>query len=100
MLLAFNGLGWGQDKPEATRTPDLAAPILLTAVGKPIIAEDGHAAPMMCDIDGDGKLDMLVGQMKEGRLRVYRNVGTHIRPEFSEVKDLQAGGKRLSLPAG
>ncbi|MCP4453131.1 MAG: hypothetical protein GY809_16845, partial [Planctomycetes bacterium] len=34
-------------------TQDLAEPIRILSVGKPIDTEVGHAAPFMCDYDGD-----------------------------------------------
>src|SRR5437016_5228905 len=41
---------------------ELLPPVRLEAAGKPIDTDVGHAAPFVCDIDGDGKLDLLVGQ--------------------------------------
>lgn len=66
IFLAAAGAGFAQDKPDEKRAPDLAAPVRLTAGGKPILAEGGMASPFMDDIDGDGRLDLLVGDSGGG----------------------------------
>ena len=40
---------------------ELAKPVRLEAAGKPIDTEIGHAAPFVCDFDGDALKDLLVG---------------------------------------
>ena len=51
----------------------LSKPRLVRAEGEPIDVDTGHAAPLMRDWDGDGTLDLLVGQFGSGRLRIYPN---------------------------
>ena len=60
---------------------DLAPPVRIEAAGKPIDTDVGHAAPFVCDFDGDGVQDLLVGQFGEGILRIYRNEGTNAKPK-------------------
>jgi hypothetical protein len=64
--------------------PPLAAPI---GFKRPERILDGSVYgrlyPALGDIDGDGKLDLLVGTWR-GRLLVYRNSGTNARPMYGK----------------
>lgn len=82
------------------RSDELLPPVRMEAAGKPIDTDVGHAAPFVGDFDGDGKLDLLVGQFGEGSLSVYRNIGTNERPEFAAAETFMAGGKEGRVPAG
>jgi hypothetical protein len=42
------------------------------------------AAPQLYDVDGDNKLDLLIGE-QDGRVRYYHNTGTTAAPVFSFV---------------
>ncbi|SMC94083.1 FG-GAP and VCBS repeat-containing protein [Pedobacter africanus] len=76
----------------------LAPGFKIEANGKPIAADIGHAAPFMIDFDGDGRKDLVMGEFKEGKARVYLNVGTDKAPQFKDFSYLQAGGKDASVP--
>src|SRR5215470_3425947 len=67
--------GKSKAKPPAILSPELKPGVRLEADGKPIDTNIGHAAPHLADIDGDGKLDLLVGQFGDGILWIYRNIG-------------------------
>jgi hypothetical protein len=43
----------------------------------------GRLYPAFADIDGDGKIDMVVGTW-DARLLVYRNTGTNVRPVYTK----------------
>jgi len=79
--------------------PELAPPITITAGGKPIDVEVGHAAPCVADLKGDGKPCLLVGQFGGGKLRVYANLGTKGKRRFDKFEWFQAGDKLGTVPA-
>ena len=58
------------------------------------------AAPFAYDHDGDGDLDLLVGQFNQGKLRIYRNTGTNEKPAYEGFKFFEAGGAEATVPAG
>lgn len=55
----------------------------------------GWAAPCLADVDRDGKPDLLVGQFKEGKIRVYKGLGDM---KFSAGEWLKAGGEVAEVP--
>ena len=75
-------------------------PFKVEAGGKPIDVDIGHAAPLMVDFDGDGIKDLLVGQFGEGKLRIYRNVGTKTEPKFDNFAWFKAGFADGKVPSG
>ena len=75
---------------------DLAAPVRIEAAGAAIDTETGHAAPFVCDFDGDGIQDLLVGQFGGGQLKIYRNEGTNTQPKLAAGTEFTGG----TVPAG
>src|SRR5262245_47374550 len=101
VLLPAVGLTSSQQAKESPISKELLPPVKIHAGGQPIDVErSGHAAPFVGDFDGDGKLDLLVGQFHEGKLRIYRNVGTNQKPKFDGFTWFEAGGKIASVPVG
>ena len=88
-------LGWA---PPAS--DELAPPVRITAGGKPINVDIGHAAPFFADIEGRGVKDLLVGQFGDGKLRIYRNVGTNTEPKFDKFTWFLDGQDSGKVPAG
>ena len=92
--------------PPATQTiiadlsPELQQPFRVMAGEQPIDVEVGHAAPFLADVDGDGVKDLLVGQFGEGKLRIYKNIGTKIEPKFDKFTWFKAGAEVGKVPAG
>lgn len=80
---------------------ELAEPVRLEAAGKPIdAAEIGHAAPFVCDFNGDGLKDLLVGQFKDGMLWIYRNKGTNSEPKLAAGVKFKEGKEDGRVPSG
>lgn len=88
--------------PALAEDPPTFEPPFRVSTGNQWIDVDvGHAAPLRLDWDGDGKDDLLVGQFGEGKLRIYRNVGTQTQPKFDEDFALFQTRKGLgSIPSG
>jgi hypothetical protein len=81
-------------------SPDLAQPVRLEAAGKPIDTEIGHAAPFVCDFDGDKVKDLLVGQFGKGILWIYRNEGTNSQPKLAAGVKFKQGTEDGRVPSG
>jgi hypothetical protein len=80
---------------------DLAPPVKIQAGNKPIdVKEVGHAAPFVADLDGDGLKDLLVGQFRDGRLRIFRNLGTKAQPRFDRFTWFMDGAEDGRVPYG
>ena len=81
-------------------SPDLAQPVRLEAAGKPIDTDIGHAAPFVCDFDGDGIKDLLVGQFGQGILWIYHNEGTNSQPKLAAGVKFKQGTEDGRVPYG
>jgi hypothetical protein len=84
----------------ASLSEELKSPVRLEAAGKPIDTELGHAAPFVCDFDGDGLKDLLVGQFGDGLLRIYRNEGTNSEPKLAAGVKFKEGKEDGRVPSG
>src|SRR5260370_22790529 len=84
------------------RGQELAKPVRLEAGGQPInIGGVGHSAPFLADLDGDGKLHLLIGTFSAGQLRIYRNLTTNKAPKLDAKYDEFLHGKTHgTVPAG
>ena len=76
--------GLAADGPKGDR---LATPVQVEVDGKPLVSEHGGVFPFVGDFYGDGRLALLLGygggdMCDQGRLLVYRNVGTKVNPRL------------------
>jgi FG-GAP repeat len=100
LAAAASCVGLGLRAPAAAGdAADLAPPFAVTVDGVPIdLTADSKAKsfwagvdsfPWLGDFDGDGKLDLLVGQHGRGKsidghLRIYRNLGGKGEPRLAK----------------
>ncbi len=85
---------------DAVLGDELAPPVRLEADGRVIDTETGHAAPFVCDFDGDGTQDLLVGQFGQGLLTIYRNEGTNAEPKLAAGVKFKDGAEDGTVPSG
>lgn len=93
-------VGLAASAAAAAFSDELAEPVRIEAGGKPIDTEIGHAAPFVCDFDGDGVQDLLVGQFGNGQLWIFRNEGTNAQPKLAAGVKFKEGGKDGTVPCG
>ena len=80
---------------------ELAKPYQLLAGDKPIdIGGIGYAAPFVGDFDMDGRRDLLIGQFRDGKMRIFLNAGTDEQPKFGEYVWFQDGAETGRVPTG
>jgi hypothetical protein len=96
LILALGLIPAGSAAPSS----ELAAPVRIEAAGKPIDTEIGHAAPFVCDFDGDGLKDLLVGQFGQGLLWIYINEGTNTKPKLTSGVKFKEGKEDGRVPSG
>ena len=80
---------------------EFAEPVRIEAGGKPIDTGNiGHAAPFVCDFDGDGVQDLLVGEFSDGCLWIYHNEGSNMDPKLAEGVKFKDGKPDGTVPYG
>ena len=76
--------------------PRFHPPVRLKADGVPIRVESpGYAAPCLADVDGDGQMDLLVGQFSKGKIHFFKGLGGG---KFAKGTWLQADGAAAEVP--
>ena len=82
------------------REPQLREGVLIQADQQAIDVPIGHQVPCVADWNGDGKKDLILGQFREGAIRLYVNQGANAAPIFTDFTFLETGGKPIKLDAG
>lgn len=77
-------------------TAAFEAPVRLASQGAAIRVESpGYASPCWADFDDDGKKDLLVGQFRDGKIRVFKNLG---QGRLGRGEWIRAGGSAAEIP--
>jgi hypothetical protein len=72
---------------------------MLKAGGEPVKVEaPGYACPSWADWDGDGKMDLLVGQFAKGKIHFFKNTGGESIPVLAKGTMLMTGKKPAEVP--
>lgn len=76
----------------------LQAPVKVEADGVVIdtVAGIGHAGPLLRDLDGDGRHELLVSSFS-GEIRRFVDANRDGEPRWVEKEPLQAGGKPIRI---
>lgn len=101
LVCAVLALGPAALAEDVTTVDDAAfyEPVLVLADGAPIAVEaPGFACPAFADVDGDGLLDLVVGQFREGKMQFFKNIGTAEEPSFQKGDWLKTGDQPARVP--
>ena len=79
---------------------EFEAPVRLTAGDEVISVESpGYACPTMADVDQDGRLDLIVGQFKQGKLHFFKNISEEgEQPAFAKGEWIKSGSDPAIVP--
>jgi hypothetical protein len=77
-------------------SPDFRSEQFAQADGSDLIVPSGRSSPVVLDVDGDNKKDLVVGNTN-GQLLFYSNMGTDAAPDFSGFEYVQADGVDIDL---
>jgi hypothetical protein len=79
---------WYRDEADRSGVTGWVTPQWVEVLEAPLaeLPRGSHSVPAPGDLDGDGDLDLLVGE-SSGEVNFFRNVGTPARPEFELVTE-------------
>jgi hypothetical protein len=81
----------------ADSSPDFVNQMLVQAYGSDLAVPSGRASPVVLDLDGDDKKDLLTGNTN-GELLFYDNAGTDEAPTSSGYTLVETDGVPIDLP--
>ncbi len=91
----FRNCGCGQSVPPSfMSSPYAGTPI--QADGQDLRVPSDRSSPVVMDLDGDGKKDILTGNTN-GQLLFYKNIGTDYTPVFSPCSYIESNGTKIDL---
>jgi hypothetical protein len=93
----FANCGCGGVLPPQFQT-SAALGVFVQANGRDLIVPSTRASPVIMDMDGDGKKDLLVGNT-DGQILFYKNVGTDAAPVFAGYTMVESNCQPIDLPS-
>ena len=76
--------------------PDFLSEMVLSDGGSDLMVPGTRSSPVILDLDGDGRKDLLSGNT-DGQLLLYSNAGTDAAPIFSDYVLVEADGTPIDL---
>ena len=76
--------------------PDFLAETFAQENGSALTVPSARSSPVIVDLDGDGKKDILTGNTN-GEMLFYSNIGTDAAPSFSGFSYVEADGQIIDL---
>jgi WD40 repeat protein len=77
-------------------TPNYRTAAVLQLGASNLLIPSGRSTPLVWDIDGDGKKDLLSGNT-DGKICLYLNTGTDAEPKFDANQWLAADGQPINI---
>lgn len=90
----YNGRGDGVMPPQFSFSE--SGGVLAQADGRDLVVPGVRSSPVVADLDGDGRIDLLVGNT-DGQLLFYRNIGDNTLPVFSGYTLVTSAGAPIDL---
>ncbi len=78
--------------------PQFQDPVRIEVEGEPIAIAGGYTFPAMVDLDGDKRLDLVVGYYRGAGMLFYKNIGTSESPSYAPARSLMVNGEPLVVP--
>ena len=83
-----------------TGMPEIDAGSAVACAGLPISVTSGYSTPFVVDWNNDGMKDLLVGQLANGKIRLYLNAGTDAQPVFNAFTYIQSSSTDITTTYG
>jgi hypothetical protein len=93
----YPNCGCGGSVPPHFSTSPLEG-VFVQVNGQNLQVPSDRSSPVVLDLDGDGKKDLLTGNTN-GQILFYKNVGTDSLPAFSGYSPVQSNGVAIDLPS-
>ncbi len=84
----------------AQTTPNFDPGRYILSNGDPMLGDNIYSAPSVCDWNGDGSKDLLVGVFYTGSVVLFLNQGTNSDPVFGSGTLVEADGAPINVGYG